>query len=179
MTLPNILTFIRLALIPVIIGLLYMGTIWATWLALVLYIAGALTDFLDGWIARKYDQVTELGKMMDPIADKIFVSVIMLTLMAIQRIDGVWALVVMIIVCREFIVAGLREYLGPKNIKLPVTVLAKWKTTAQMIATGILIVAPLIPFGYTLGLSLLAIAGLLTIMTGTIYMKAGLKSLSE
>lgn len=174
----NILTILRLLLLPVIIGLFFVTEPWAAWACLGLYVIGAITDFLDGWVARKFDQVSELGKLMDPIADKIFVAALLMMLVAVDRIDGYWVVAVIIILMREFIVAGLREFLGPKNIKLPVTNLAKWKTTIQMIATGILIVAPYIPFGFEAGLGGLSIAAALTAITGWIYVSAGLKHIT-
>ena len=175
----NILTIMRLLMLPVIIGLFYVTDAWAAWTCLALYVIGAITDFLDGWVARKFDQVSELGKLMDPIADKIFVAALLLMLVANGRIDGFWVIAVIIILMREFVVAGLRAFLWPKKMKLPVTNLAKWKTTVQMIATGILIVAPYIPYGFEVGLGGLAIAAGLTAITGWIYVTAGLKHITS
>lgn len=178
-TLPNILTLFRLALLPIIVLLFFIPAGWAAWTCLALYILGAFTDWLDGWIARKYNQASELGAMMDPIADKIFVVTIMLMLVATGRIEGIWVLLIVIILIREFTVSGLREYLGPKGIKVPVTKLAKWKTATQMIATGILIIAPYITGGGFIGLLCLLAATILTITTGWQYLKAGLEHIKE
>jgi CDP-diacylglycerol--glycerol-3-phosphate 3-phosphatidyltransferase len=171
--LANILTLFRLILLPFIIILFYIPFEWAAWLCLGLYILGAVTDFLDGWVARKFDQITEFGKFMDPISDKIFVVVILLMLVATSRIHDGWVLSVIIILVREFLVAGMREFLGPKEIKLPVTNLAKWKTTIQMLATGLLIVGPYIPAGHITGLLGLCVAAGLTAYTGWVYLKTG------
>ena len=103
----------------------------------MLYIIGAATDWLDGWVARRYNQISEFGKFMDPISDKIFVVTVLMMLVATHRIEHFLVLAVIIILIREFLVSGIREFLGPKGISLPVTPLAKWKTAAQMTATGL------------------------------------------
>ena len=175
--LANILTLTRLALLPFIIILLFMpdSWTWAAWTCLVLYIIGALTDYLDGWVARKFDQVSEFGRFLDPIADKIFVVAILVMLVEAGRVAPLGVIAVIIILVREFTVAGLREFLGPKDIKLPVTNLAKWKTTVQMIATGILIVSPATPLYIDLiGLACLCGAAVLTVMTGWNYLKTAM-----
>ena len=174
-TIPNILTLLRLASLPVLILLFFIPTDWAVWGCLTLYVAGALTDFFDGWLARKYEQVSEFGKFLDPIADKIFVVTILLMLIATDRVENVWVLCVVVILIREFIVAGLREYLGPQGIKLPVTHLAKWKTASQMLAIAFLILGPVVTFTHEIGLILLLIASVLTLITGWMYLKSGLK----
>ncbi len=173
--LANILTMTRLALLPFIIALFYLPGGWAAWTCLALYIIGALTDGLDGWVARKFDQISAFGTFLDPIADKVFVATLLLLLVATARIEGLLVIAVIIILAREFLVAGLREYLGPKNIQLPVTKLAKWKTATQMLAIGFLIIAPLSHGAATAGAALLALAALLTIITGWIYLRGGLK----
>ena len=125
----NILTMARILLLPVIILLLFVHADWASWTVLILYVIGALTDWLDGWVARRYNQISALGTLLDPISDKIFVVTILLMLIATDRIEDLMVLPVIIILVREFVVAGLREFLGPKGVKLPVIVLSKWKTT--------------------------------------------------
>ncbi len=174
MNLANILTVTRLALLPFIIILFFMPWNWAAWTCLALYIIGAVTDFLDGWVARKYDQITPFGTFLDPISDKIFVVTILLMLVAVDHIGGVFVLAVIIILMREFLVAGLREFLGPKGITLPVTKLAKWKTTVQMIATGLLILTPVSFTAEVLGLIGLTAAAGLTAMTGWKYVQSAL-----
>jgi CDP-diacylglycerol--glycerol-3-phosphate 3-phosphatidyltransferase len=152
---------------------------WAAWTCFTLYVIGALTDFLDGWIARTFNQTSEFGAFIDPVADKMFVVTTLLMLVAIGRVEGVYVLAVVIIILREFLVSGLREYLGPRNIKLPVTKLAKWKTAAQMAALGVLIVAPYIFLGSVIGLLLLLAASILTIITGWLYLKTGLEHMKR
>ncbi len=174
--LPNALTLLRLALLPLMVVLFYLPFESAAWWCLGLYIVGAATDLLDGWFARKYNQISEFGTFLDPISDKIFVVTTLLMLVAVDRIEHFWVMNVAIIIIREFMVSGIREYLGPRHIKLPVTPLAKWKTAVQMFATGILIVGPFILGGYgqMLGQLMLTGASVLTIVTGWIYLKAGL-----
>lgn len=175
--LANILTFARLIMLPVLVLFFFIPAEWAAWACLYLYIFGAMTDFFDGWVARRFDQVSELGKLVDPIADKIFVITILIMLVAVDRISGIWVIPVLIILGREFVVAGLREYLGSRDVRLPVTDLAKWKTALQMIALGFLIVAPYIPLGYMIGLLSLSGAAALTVITGWNYLREGLKYL--
>ncbi|MCB1651120.1 MAG: CDP-diacylglycerol--glycerol-3-phosphate 3-phosphatidyltransferase [Alphaproteobacteria bacterium] len=178
-TIPNILTVARLALLPVMIALFFLPFSWAAWTCLGLYALGSISDFLDGWIARRYNQHSEFGAMMDPISDKIFVVTIMLMLVAVGRIDGLMVLSVVVIIVREFTVSGLREYLGPKGIKMPVTKLAKWKTTLQMVALGFLIVGPFVPLALWAGNGALLGAAALTVMTGWGYLKAGLDHIKK
>ncbi|MCF8496778.1 MAG: CDP-diacylglycerol--glycerol-3-phosphate 3-phosphatidyltransferase [Alphaproteobacteria bacterium] len=176
-TLPNILTVFRLALLPVMVIFLFVAAPWAAWTCLAIYIIGALTDWLDGRIARKHNLISEFGTFLDPISDKIYVVTIMLMLVATDRITGLGVVLVIAILVREFLVSGLREYLGPKGIKVPVTDLAKWKTAVQMAATGILIVAPYIYGGWVIGFLGLAAATALTWITGWGYLKAGLEEM--
>lgn len=179
MNLANILTVTRLALLPFIIMLFFMPWHWAAWACLTLYIIGAITDFLDGWVARKYNQITAFGTFLDPISDKVFVITILLMLVAVDRITGIFVLAVIIILIREFLVSGLREYLGPKDIQLPVTKLAKWKTTVQMIATGLLILTPVSFTAEVLGLAGLTAAALLTAMTGWKYLQSAWEHIKD
>lgn len=172
--LANILTVARLLILPFMILLFFVPADWAAWSVLALYIAGAVTDWLDGWIARAWNQASDFGRFLDPIADKIFVVTVLLMLIATDRIQGVWVLAVIVILMREFLVAGLREFLGPKGVGLPVTTLAKWKTGVQMVATGFLIVAPALgTWTHFFGLLGLAAAAALTAITGWQYLKTG------
>ncbi|MCB1579304.1 MAG: CDP-diacylglycerol--glycerol-3-phosphate 3-phosphatidyltransferase [Rhodospirillales bacterium] len=173
-TIPNILTIGRMALLPVMVALFFLPFAWAAWTCLGLYIIGAVTDFLDGWIARRFNLQSEFGAMIDPISDKVFVVTIMLMLVAVGRIDGLMVLSVVIIIVREFTVSGMREYLGPKGVKLPVTRLAKWKTTLQMAALGFLIVGPYVFLATLIGNITLAGAAVLTLITGWGYVKTGM-----
>jgi cardiolipin synthase len=177
MNIPNILTISRILMLPVIIFLFLMEESWgvtAMWWAFWLYAAACITDYLDGWLARKLNQTTAFGTFLDPISDKIFVGSLLIIFASMDRLDGIWMIPAIVIFAREFLISGLREYLGQKSVSLPVTPLAKWKTASQMIATGILIIGPYIPYGLMLGHWALAAAAVITFITGWKYMKAGL-----
>ena len=136
-SIPNILTVGRIAAIPVVVGCVYVqsildGPLWLRWVALAVFIAAAITDYLDGYYARIWDQQSAFGRMLDPIADKLLVASCLLMLAADNSIHGwtLWAAIV--ILCREILVSGLREYLAALRVSVPVTKLAKWKTTIQL-----------------------------------------------
>lgn len=177
--LPNMLTYGRIAAVPAVAGLLMYGGHGARWTALVIYVAAAITDFLDGYLARKWQQQSSLGRMLDPIADKVLVAVVLLVLSADGILFGghIWAAI--IILSREVLVSGLREYLGELQVSVPVTSIAKWKTTAQLLAVGFLIAGPAgdVFFAHVtrIGIGLLWIAALLTLYTGYDYFRAGLR----
>ena len=175
----NILTLARLVVLPVIVGLLYVSGFWPAMIALGLYVLGAVTDFLDGWVARKYNQITPFGTFLDPIVDKIYVAGILIILIAGHHIMGIWVVLPVIILAREFLISGLREFLGPHHVQFPVTTLAKWKTTAQMVAIGALIPAPYVAYAYEIGIALLGVATVLTVITGWIYLKTGLAHIRQ
>ncbi|MCC6598504.1 MAG: CDP-diacylglycerol--glycerol-3-phosphate 3-phosphatidyltransferase [Alphaproteobacteria bacterium] len=170
-SLPDFLSLLRLALLPFMVPLFLIPMEWAAWACLALYVIGALTDFLDGWLARRLNQTSEFGAFIDPLSDKIFVVTTMLMLVSIDRVSGYYVMAVAVILIREFVVSGLREYMGQRDLKLPVTQLAKWKTAAQMLALGVLIVAPYIFYGQAIGLGLLLAAAALTAVTGWHYLK--------
>ena len=174
---PNILTISRIVLLPVLIGLFFIDGANAAWVALALYIFCAATDYFDGWIARKYNITSGIGTFLDPISDKIMVAALLLALAAFNRLEGVWIIPAIIILSREFLIAGLREYLGPQNIKVPVSNLAKWKTAFQMTALGFLVIGDygniILPYTLLIGQVLLTIAAAITVMTGWNYLKAG------
>lgn len=176
---PNILTIFRLLLLPPLVALFFLPFEWAAWTCLTLYMIGALTDFLDGWIARRFHMTSEFGAMMDPIADKIFVVTIMLMLVAVGRIEGLMVMAIVVIVVREFLVSGIREFLGPKKIKMPVSRLAKWKTALQMLSLGFLIMAPFSVLAKFAGGLLLLLAAVLTLITGWGYLKTGLDHIKK
>jgi cardiolipin synthase (CMP-forming) len=196
LSLPNILTYARIAAIPVVVGCIYAqaimdGPLWLRWVALAVFIAAAVTDFLDGYYARIWDQHSAFGRMLDPIADKLLVASCLLMLAADGIIHGwtLWAAIV--ILCREILVSGLREYLAALRVSVPVTKLAKWKTTVQLIAIGFLlagdagdqmvgaVVPQLGPVVTQLGLLLLWISAIFTIYTGWDYFRAGIHHLIE
>jgi cardiolipin synthase len=178
----NILTLSRIAAIPLIAALLFLELPVFRWLALSLYVIACVTDFLDGYIARRMDQVSALGRFLDPIADKLVVGAILMAMTATQQIAGWSILPALIIMCREIMVSGLREYLATLKIGIPVTVLAKWKTTAQMVALGFLIVGNAGPDWLPVTLTgdiLLWFAAMLTVITGYDYLRLGLRHMAD
>ena len=188
LALPNILTYGRIAAVPVVVGLLYWqniieGGLWLRWVALGIFIAAGVTDFLDGYFARIWGQMSSLGRMLDPIADKLLVASCLLMLAAENSIHGVTLLAAVIILCREILVSGLREYLAELRVSVPVTRLAKWKTILQMVAVGFLIAGPagdrVIPGVTQIGIVLLWASAILTLYTGYDYMRAGLRYVIE
>jgi CDP-diacylglycerol--glycerol-3-phosphate 3-phosphatidyltransferase len=168
-TLPNILTVARVAAAPLVpLSFLLLPRPDADLAALVLFAAAALTDLLDGWIARAFAQGSAFGRMLDPIADKAMVALALATLMGLSGPSWALWLPAAVILLRETLVSGLREFLG--DIKLPVTRLAKWKTTAQMVAIGVLLAAPALGLPDWPGLAALWLAAALTILTGADYL---------
>lgn len=181
-TIPNILTMSRIAWIPVMIVLFSLESamgLSATWICLGIYALASITDFFDGYLARKLNQVSDFGTFLDPISDKIFVVSVLVLLVGYGRLPDWWMIPVLLILMREFLVSGMREFLGPKNIKLPVTKLAKWKTTSQMVALGFLIAGPASWYLLISGQILLCIAALLTLITGYGYLKAGIATMDN
>ena len=175
--LPNVLTYGRVVAVPVVVGLLFWPRVdWARWTALGVYALAAITDFFDGYLARAWSQQSSLGRMLDPIADKLLVAAALLMLSADGTIvdANLWAAIV--ILCREILVSGLREYLAELRVPVPVTAVAKWKTAAQLVALGFLIAGPagekVLPGTQIIGIILLWIAAMLTLYTGWDYMKA-------
>jgi len=194
LTLPNILTYARIAAIPVVVGCIFAQSIldyplWLRWVAVAVFIAAAVTDYLDGYYARIWNQHSAFGRMLDPIADKLLVASCLLMLAADGIIHGwtLWAAIV--ILCREILVSGLREYLAALRVSVPVTKLAKWKTTIQLVAIGFLLageagdlaisiistqIGPLVT---QTGLVLLWVSAIFTIYTGYDYFRAGIHHL--
>ena len=188
LSLPNILTYARIAAIPVVVGCIYAqsimdGPLWLRWVALAVFIAAGVTDYLDGYYARIWDQHSAFGRMLDPIADKLLVASCLLMLAADGIIHGwtLWAAIV--ILCREILVSGLREYLAALRVSVPVTKLAKWKTTVQLVAIGFLIAGEageqVLPATTLIGIVLLWISAIFTIYTGWDYFRAGIHHLIE
>jgi CDP-diacylglycerol--glycerol-3-phosphate 3-phosphatidyltransferase/cardiolipin synthase len=184
LALPNLLTYGRCVAVPVVAGLLLSSTEhWARWAALSVYIAAAVTDFLDGYLARVWQQQSPIGRMLDPIADKLLVAATLLAVVSDQTLAGwtLWAAI--IILCREILVSGLREYLAELKVRLPVSAIAKWKTTAQLIALGFFIAGPageaVLPGTIKIGATLLWIAAVLTLYTGVDYLQAALVHFAE
>ncbi|MFL2660058.1 MAG: CDP-diacylglycerol--glycerol-3-phosphate 3-phosphatidyltransferase [Alphaproteobacteria bacterium] len=180
---PNYLTVIRIVIIPLVALFLLINTDLSRWVALFLYCLAGLTDFFDGYIARKTGQSSALGRFLDPIADKLLVATIIIILIIMgDRMDGlsaVNAFAGIIIVLREITVSGLREYLAEIKISVPVSSLAKWKTAFQLLSLGFLIIGSeaspkFIPSG-DIGVFLLWISAIFTIVTGQNYLRSGIK----
>lgn len=183
-SLPNILTYARIIAVPLVVLCFFIeGSLQssdtARWGALAIFIIASVTDFFDGYLARIWKQTSTIGRMLDPIADKLLVSACLLLLAADQTIAGwtLWAAI--IILCREILVSGLREYLAELKVSVPVSRLAKWKTTIQMVAVAFLLAGPagdkIVPIITILGIVLLWSAALITLYTGWDYFRAGLK----
>jgi len=182
LNIPNILTIARILLLPFMFVCFFAENQFgpsAVWVCFALYVVAALTDFFDGWAARKFNQISAFGTFLDPISDKIFVACLLVLLVGFGRLEGLWMIPVLLILFREFLISGLREFLGPHNVKLPVTNLAKWKTTLQMVALGFLILAPVLPYVGVIGQWSLLAAAILTLITGWGYVKAGWQHLRD
>src|SRR3974390_3751296 len=188
LALPNILTYARIVAVPIVVGCIYVqsildGPLWLRWVAVLLFIAAGVTDFLDGYYVRVWGQQSAFGRMLDPIADKLLVSACLLMLAAdgIIRSWSLWAAI--IILCREILVSGLREYLAELRVSVPVTRLAKWKTTVQLVAIGFLLAGDagdqIVPVVTQTGLALLWISAIFTLYTGYDYFRAGVHHLIE
>ena len=184
LSLPNVLTYGRIAAVPAMVACFYVLADDARyWTAFGIFTAAGITDFFDGYLARAWEQQSTLGRMLDPIADKLLVGAALIVLVADRTIEGwsLWAAI--IILCREILVSGLREFLAELKVSIPVTWLAKWKTAMQMVALGMLLAGPALdkhfPGTAMVGLAMLWIAALLTLYTGYDYLKAGVRHAIE
>ena len=183
-SLPNVLTYSRVAAVPVVAALLFWPEdFWSRWSALAVFTAAAITDYFDGYFARAYAQQSQLGRMLDPIADKLLVSATLLMLAADGTVEGWFLWAAIVILCREVLVSGLREYLAELKVGVPVSRVAKWKTVLQLVALGFLIAGPageaVLPGTLTIGLILLWSAAGLTIYTGWDYLKVGIDTVVD
>ncbi|WP_029030122.1 CDP-diacylglycerol--glycerol-3-phosphate 3-phosphatidyltransferase [Salinarimonas rosea] len=184
LSLPNLLTYGRCLAVPAVVGLLFWpNESWARWWALGIFVAAAITDYFDGYLARAWNQQSALGRMLDPIADKLLVAAVLMMLVAHETIAGwnIWAAIVILL--REILVSGLREFLAELKVSVPVSKVAKYKTTVQLVALGFLVAGPagdaVFPWTTLTGLVLLWAAALLTLWTGWDYMRAGMRYLVE
>ncbi len=178
-SLPNLLTYGRILLVAVMVGAFFLEGDSARWTALIIFTLAGATDFFDGYLARAWAQQSRLGQMLDPIADKLLVSVALILLVAWKTISGVTLIPAIVILCREILVSGLREFLATAKVSVPVSVLAKWKTTLQMFALGFLLAGPagdkVFALNTTVGIAGLWAAALLTLYTGYDYFRAGVR----
>ncbi len=173
-TAPNLLTVSRVLLVPVIVGMLYLDAAWAKYVACGLFVLAACTDYADGYLARARKLHSAFGRWLDPVADKLLVAAVVVTLVGLGEAPLLPALV---IVLREIMVSGLREYMAEVAVGMPVSRLAKWKTAVQMTAIGFLLVGDAAPAGIparTVGELGLWIAAGLTLVTGYSYLRTGL-----
>ena len=190
-TLPNLLTYGRILAVPAIIATYYLQDDLGRWLSLAIFVAASVTDFFDGYLARMWKQQSSIGRMLDPIADKLLVATSLMLLVSDNTIGGWSLLAAIVILTREISVSGLREFLAELRVSVPVTRLAKWKTTLQMVAIGFLLAGSagdnLFPnldilgsgLGIVsyIGLLLLWISALVTLYTGYDYFRAGIRHL--
>lgn len=182
--LPNALTLGRIAAVPVFVLVLYfLDGAMARWVAFTIFVVASFTDWLDGHLARTWQQQSRFGAMLDPIADKLLVAAALLMLVADQTIAGMHVFAAIIILSREVLVSGLREFLATLNVKVAVTSAAKWKTAIQMLAIALLIAGPAlaasIDWMTQVGIGLLWIAALLTLWTGSDYFRAAIHHASN
>lgn len=181
-SIPNMITLGRIIAIPGIVALFYLDSPLGQWLACGLFTIAALTDFLDGYLARAWSQQSAFGKFLDPVADKLLVAATILLLAGFGQISGSTLLPAVVILCREIVVSGLREFLAGVAIGIPVTKLSKWKTALQMVAIGFLIVGQhgpeFIPTR-AIGEWCLWIAAIITLCTGYDYLRSGLKHIDR
>lgn len=185
--LPNCLTLSRIIIIPLVAVLVMVHKPVTDLLACILFIVAGITDYLDGKLARAWQQLSDFGKMFDPIADKLLVGIILIVMAGYDRLPYGGLIPAMIILAREILVSGLREYLSSFEISLPVTKLAKWKTTFQMVAIGFLLAgdssAELLNINWfpvnVIGSILLWIAAILTIITGWGYIHTGIRFINK
>ncbi len=178
-SLPNILTLSRIFAVPILVALLWHpGWQPGYLLAFALYCLVGITDYFDGYLARAQGTVSKLGVFLDPIADKIMVAAVIIMLVATHDIAGWHVIAAIIILLREIAVSGLREFLAQLRVSMPVTKLAKWKTTFQLVALGALILAggfPEAAWIKLVGLVSLWAAAALTMMTGWDYLRVGIR----
>jgi len=176
-TIPNCLTFFRIAAVVPMMGLVLVGTNWAMGAALVLFALAALSDFLDGWLARRLNQYSDLGRILDPIADKIIVGTMLPVLAARVEMPVISLIAIGLIMMREFMISGLREAMAGRNTPIMVSQLAKWKTTCQLLAVMGLLAGAIWPMLALAGHIILWIAALLTVITGIQYITPSVRAI--
>jgi cardiolipin synthase len=180
---PNLLSFYRIAVVPVLFVLFFFDNEFATWINVFFFFWACISDYLDGVIARKTGQSSVFGKFLDHTSDKILIGGVLLLLVAFHRLEGIWIFLALIIFAREIFVAGLREFLGQYKVDVPISWMGKWKTAVQMFASGFLIAGSygdaLIPHAYAIGKFAFLIATVMTVASGWAYLKAGLETLKK
>jgi cardiolipin synthase (CMP-forming) len=184
LSIPNLLTLSRILAVPILVFLLWRPTPVDYAVTFVLYCLVGITDYFDGYVARTQGQISKLGQFLDPIADKIMVGAVLIMLISsrkanpIPEVEGLHIIAALIILLREIIVSGLREFLAELKVEVKVSNLAKWKTTFQLVALGALILGGAVPaqeWVHTVGIYSLWAAAALTLITGWDYLRVGLK----
>lgn len=181
-TLPNLLTLSRIVAIPLVIATFYAAAPLGPWLGCVIFSLAAVTDWLDGRLARMWQQQSELGRFLDPVADKLLVATTLFMLATYDRLSTASILPALVILTREIMVSGLREHLAGLRVGMPVSKLAKWKTFIQMLAIGFLLIGDAGPAAIhvrAIGEVLLWLAAVLTVKTGYDYLRAGLTHINR
>ena len=180
---PNWMTILRIMVAPVIAVLIWLDDVKTGYMpALTLFVLASISDFIDGWMARRLGVVSKLGAMLDPIADKVLIGTCLVSLAHVTE-DGWWFILpATIIMTREFLISGLREFMAGRSVNMPVSVLAKWKTTLQLVAIGFLVGAPVfpsLPMANPIGLALLWAAAFVTAQTGFDYYRGVLEHVDK
>src|SRR5215211_1067178 len=185
LSVPNLLTLSRILAVPILVFLLWRPTPIDYAITFALYCIVGITDYFDGYLARAQGLTSRLGQFLDPIADKIMVAAVIIMLCASRKANGeppiiqdVHVIPALIILLREIIVSGLREFLAGLQVSIPVTALAKWKTTLQLVALGALILGgalPQMPWVHDVGIICLWAAAALTLISGYDYLRTGLR----
>ena len=179
MKIPNVLTIGRILIAPILVVVFYFPGELSDWLSCIVFVIAAFTDYLDGFFARLYKQQSKFGELLDPIADKVLVATALALLLMSQTINGIHVVAAIIIITREILISGLREFLAKAKIYIPVTSLSKGKTVIQMIAISILLAGDsgdkfLFNYGIELGIYLLWMSAILTLWTGYAYLRKGI-----
>jgi len=184
LSLPNLLTLSRILAVPILVFLLWRPAPIDYAITFVLYCLVGITDYFDGYLARAWGSISRLGQFLDPIADKIMVAAVLVMLISsrkanpVPEIAGLHLIPALIILLREITVSGLREFLAGLQVSVPVSALAKWKTTLQFVALGALILGgavPHMPWVHLVGIACLWTAAALTLVTGYDYLRTGLR----
>jgi cardiolipin synthase len=179
-TIPNYLTLMRILIIPLIIAGMFTETILGVYVAFTLYCSACITDFIDGYIARIYKQTSILGRFLDPIADKLLVGTVFVASVALHQISLLNSIAVLIILAREIFISGLREFLADYQMTIPVSWLGRIKTTLQMLSIGFIIMGPVTPEFWNIGvigIILLWGAAIATLASGVLYTQLALRKL--
>ena len=180
---PNWMTILRIMVAPVIAVLIWLDDVKTGYMpALTLFVLASISDFIDGWMARRLGVVSKLGAMLDPIADKVLIGTCLVSLAHVTE-DGWWFILpTIIIMTREFLISGMREFMAGRSVNMSVSVLAKWKTTLQLVAIGFLVGAPVfpsLPMANPIGLALLWAAAFVTAQTGFAYYRGVLEHVDK